>query len=80
MTIEEIFEEARIRGLRLNNFAQLADGVFHANFRIDDGHNEIWFAPISRRMDPREALHDALKTALSKMPKKFSGVQQDLFG
>ena len=69
-SFEAIFATADAHDLRLNSFAQLSDGLFRVNFRIDTPGKETWFAPVSEHADPRAALEAALETALARLAKR----------
>ena len=69
-SFEALFATADAHDLRLNNFAQLQDGLFRVNFRIDTPGKETWFAPVSENIDARVALEEALEIALARLAKR----------
>lgn len=71
-----VFHEARERGLRLNNFFQLADGSFRANWRLDG--DKTWFGAFAEHERPFDALLNAYVLADLTAPGATRGIDPGL--
>jgi hypothetical protein len=71
-----VFHEARERGLRLNNFFQLADGSFRANWRLDG--DKTWFGAFADHARPFDALLNAYVLADLTAPGTTRGIDPGL--
>lgn len=71
-----VFHEARERGLRLNNFFQLADGSFRANWRLDG--DKTWFGAFADHTRPFDALLNAYVLADLTAPGTTRGIDSSL--
>lgn len=81
---ETIFARARALDLRLNNFFQVSDGRFRANWRRDFCVSAAGAvancAEFAESTDPFHALKDALAIAERTLPAPAPADQDDLFG
>jgi len=68
-SFEAIFATAEAHGLHLNSLYQMNNGLFRANFRIDEPNDVTWFGRVSENADPRVALEGALEIALAWLKK-----------
>lgn len=79
-SFNHLFTEAARRGLRLNSFHQMPDGIFHANWRLDGAgkSGEPWFGPVATNAQPFLAAHHSYVMADLQAPHVKTDA--DLFG
>jgi hypothetical protein len=65
-SFNELFTQAKRRGLRLHTFCQGFDGLFQATWRIDDPR--FWVGPIARHERPFDAALNAFALADLQAP------------
>ena len=65
-SFNQLFAEAKLRGLRMSSFMQLGDGRFSARWRVEGPPR--WDGPVAEHQKPFTALHNAFVLADLQMP------------
>ena len=76
----QIFTQAAQHGLRLNNLSQLPTGAWHAQWRLDEGANEVWFSSAVDADAPLLALTRALDQTIATLETQSRFPSEDACG